>query len=108
MPASEVLEDRTGSDANPALLCYVRKDRDLVDTLHREILEVEALLGDEEIEEPVERPDVTVQPAESVDAGPFGEDVKAVGQAEHVEHVEDVQSKAAPMEIVAEGQQKAI
>jgi ubiquitin carboxyl-terminal hydrolase 25/28 len=41
-----VLEDRTGSDANPALLCYVRKGRNLVDTLHREILELN-LLGPE-------------------------------------------------------------
>lgn len=50
VPASEVLEDRTGSDANPALLCYVRRDRHLVDTLHREILELN-LLGEEEEEE---------------------------------------------------------
>ncbi|ORY34116.1 hypothetical protein BCR39DRAFT_518545 [Naematelia encephala] len=41
VPAAEVLQDRTGTDANPALLCYVRKGRDLVDTLHREILELE-------------------------------------------------------------------
>lgn len=41
MPASEVLQDRTGSDANPALLCYVRKSKDLVDTLHREVFELE-------------------------------------------------------------------
>ncbi|KAK8864283.1 hypothetical protein IAR55_001529 [Kwoniella newhampshirensis] len=39
VPASEVLQDRTGDDANPALLCYVRKGRSLVDTLHREVLE---------------------------------------------------------------------
>ncbi len=39
VPASEVLQDRTGSDANPALLCYVRKGKDMIDTLHREILE---------------------------------------------------------------------
>lgn len=41
MPASEVLQDRTGSDANPALLCYVRRGKDLVDTLHREVYELE-------------------------------------------------------------------
>lgn len=39
--ADEVLQDRTGSDANPALLCYVRKGKDLVDTLHREVYEME-------------------------------------------------------------------
>lgn len=39
VPAAEVLQDRTGSDANPALLCYVRKDRDLVETLHREVFD---------------------------------------------------------------------
>lgn len=39
VPSTEVLEDRTGSDANPALLCYVRKGKDLVHTLHRRILE---------------------------------------------------------------------
>ncbi|KAK4684659.1 hypothetical protein P7C73_g5509, partial [Tremellales sp. Uapishka_1] len=38
VPAEEVLQDRTGSDANPALLCYVRKGRDLIDTLHREVV----------------------------------------------------------------------
>jgi ubiquitin carboxyl-terminal hydrolase 25/28 len=43
-----VLEDRTGSDANPALLCYVRKGRSLVETLHREVLE-RSLLGEEVI-----------------------------------------------------------
>lgn len=47
MPASEVLQDRTGSDANPALLCYARKGWDLVDSLHREILEH----GSPEVEE---------------------------------------------------------
>lgn len=41
VPASEVLQDRTGSDANPALLCYVRKGRNLVDTLHRAVLDEE-------------------------------------------------------------------
>lgn len=39
MDDNEVLQDRTGSDANPALLCYVRKGKGLVDTLHREIYE---------------------------------------------------------------------
>ncbi len=39
VPETEVLQDRTGSDANPALLCYVRKGKNLVDTLHREVLE---------------------------------------------------------------------
>lgn len=48
VPSSEVLEDRTGSDANPALLCYVRRDRQLVDTLHRELLELSLLGGEEE------------------------------------------------------------
>lgn len=43
VPKEEVLEDRTGSDANPALLCYVRKGRGLIDTLHREILEREEI-----------------------------------------------------------------
>lgn len=43
VPSSEVLQDRTGSDANPALLCYVRKDKDLVETLHREVFERERL-----------------------------------------------------------------
>ncbi len=38
---TEVLQDRTGSDANPALLCYVRKRKSLIDTLHREVLERE-------------------------------------------------------------------
>lgn len=37
------MQDRTGSDANPALLCYVRKDKDLVETLHREVFELEHL-----------------------------------------------------------------
>lgn len=41
VPASEVLQDRTGSDANPALLCYVRKGQGLVHTLHREVFERE-------------------------------------------------------------------
>lgn len=52
MPASEVLQDRTGSDANPALLCYVRKGKDLVDTLHREVFELEQA---KILEDPVER-----------------------------------------------------
>ncbi|WRT66247.1 uncharacterized protein IL334_003200 [Kwoniella shivajii] len=39
VPSTEVLQDRTGDDANPALLCYVRKGKKLVDTLHREILQ---------------------------------------------------------------------
>lgn len=38
--AQEVLKDRTGDDANPALLCYVRRGKGLVDTLHRNILEM--------------------------------------------------------------------
>lgn len=38
VPASDILMDRTGDDANPALLCYVRKGFNLIDTLHREIL----------------------------------------------------------------------
>ena len=42
VPATEVLEDRTGSDANPALLCYVRKGKDLVQTLHRRMLEADS------------------------------------------------------------------
>ena len=46
MPASEVLEDRTGSDANPALLCYVRKGQGIVETLHRQVLEQEAAVTD--------------------------------------------------------------
>ena len=45
VPASEVLEDRTGSDANPALLCYVRRGRDLVDTLYREVMEQQGEVG---------------------------------------------------------------
>jgi len=107
VPASEVLEDRTGSDANPALLCYVRKDRNLVDTLHREILEVEALLGDEVLDETAEPVEVTVRPAEQienvaqVDGGP------RVGNAEHVEHVEHVEDKTEPMEVVEELEHKA-
>jgi hypothetical protein len=44
--ADEVLQDRTGSDANPALLCYVRKGKDLVDTLHREVYEMELAMKD--------------------------------------------------------------
>jgi hypothetical protein len=52
VPASEVLEDRTGSDANPALLCYVRRGMDLVDVLHREVLELErARIQDEMLED---------------------------------------------------------
>jgi hypothetical protein len=39
VPSSEVLQDRTGSDANPALLCYVRRGGSLIDTLHREVLQ---------------------------------------------------------------------
>nr|ODN88380.1 hypothetical protein L203_02993 [Cryptococcus depauperatus CBS 7841] len=39
VPASEVLQDRTGSDANPALLCYARKGWNLIESLHREVLE---------------------------------------------------------------------
>lgn len=46
VPADEVLEDRTGSDANPALLCYVRKGKDLVDVLHREVYEMELAMKD--------------------------------------------------------------
>ncbi|WWC70309.1 uncharacterized protein I206_104259 [Kwoniella pini CBS 10737] len=42
VPSLEVLQDRTGDDANPALLCYVRKGKNLIDTLHREILELES------------------------------------------------------------------
>ncbi|WVF71581.1 hypothetical protein IAT40_006389 [Kwoniella sp. CBS 6097] len=41
VPTSEVLQDRTGDDANPALLCYVRKGKKLIDTLHREILDLD-------------------------------------------------------------------
>lgn len=36
VPMSEVLQDRTGQDANPALLCYVRKGTGLIQTLCRE------------------------------------------------------------------------
>lgn len=50
VPATEVLEDRTGSDANPALLCYVRKGQDLVHTLHRRILEDAGETGQGEVE----------------------------------------------------------
>ena len=46
VPSSEVLEDRTGSDANPALLCYFRRGGNMIDTLHREVLEVKAVEGD--------------------------------------------------------------
>ncbi|ODO08058.1 hypothetical protein I350_03641 [Cryptococcus amylolentus CBS 6273] len=49
VPATEVLQDRTGSDANPALLCYARKGWNLVETLHREVLEQEA--GDVALEQ---------------------------------------------------------
>ena len=55
VPASEVLEDRTGSDANPALLCYVRKGKGLVDTLHREVLDVQDLLGDNQEVQPMDQ-----------------------------------------------------
>jgi hypothetical protein len=51
VPADEVLQDRTGSDANPALLCYVRKGRDLVDTLHREVLDLGLSIRDDEVEQ---------------------------------------------------------
>jgi len=51
VPASEVLQDRTGSDANPALLCYVRRGKDLVDTLHREVLDLALLMRDDEFEQ---------------------------------------------------------
>lgn len=44
-----MLEDRTGSDANPALLCYVRKGKDLVDTLHRKVLADSGSGGGEDI-----------------------------------------------------------
>lgn len=57
VPASEVLQDRTGSDANPALLCYVRKDQDLVDTLHREVFE----------REQVEKQMAAIDPAEPLE-----------------------------------------
>jgi ubiquitin carboxyl-terminal hydrolase 25/28 len=32
---TEVFKDRTGDEANPALLCYVRRGQDLVDVLYR-------------------------------------------------------------------------
>jgi hypothetical protein len=51
VPSSEVLQDRTGSDANPALLCYVRKDKDLVETLHRELFEIEQIRREQELQE---------------------------------------------------------
>ncbi|EIW70776.1 hypothetical protein TREMEDRAFT_68214 [Tremella mesenterica DSM 1558] len=54
VPSSEVLQDRTGSDANPALLCYVRKNKNLVDTLHRAILEVGLKEETPELVEPME------------------------------------------------------
>lgn len=50
VPETEVLQDRTGSDANPALLCYVRKARDLVHTLHRRVLEDKPTIPQEEDE----------------------------------------------------------
>lgn len=34
--SEDVFSDRSAQGVSPALLCYVRKDRDLVDTLHRE------------------------------------------------------------------------
>jgi ubiquitin carboxyl-terminal hydrolase 25/28 len=49
VPSSEVLQDRTGDDANPALLCYVRKGQSLVDTLHRQVLHRPKELEDEGI-----------------------------------------------------------
>ena len=60
VPQSEVLQDRTGSDANPALLCYVRKGQNLIDTLHREILEVprqdEVMEKEEEVQPSMTEP----------------------------------------------------
>ncbi|KAL1413629.1 ubiquitin-specific protease ubp2 [Vanrija albida] len=35
VPASDVFSDKSAQGVSPALLCYVRKDRHLVDTLHR-------------------------------------------------------------------------
>lgn len=36
VPSDDVFCDKSAQGVSPALLCYVRKDRDLVDTLHRE------------------------------------------------------------------------
>ena len=70
MPAEEVLQDRTGSDANPALLCYVRKGQNLVDTLHREIWEME--------QAGTLNPDVGVEGTGDVEMGAAESDGQAV------------------------------
>lgn len=36
VPASDVFADQSSKGVSPALLCYVRKNRDIVYTLHRE------------------------------------------------------------------------
>lgn len=60
VPASEVLQDRTGDDANPALLCYVRRNKGLIDTLHREILEREAADAAQALQAEAESNEVSV------------------------------------------------
>jgi hypothetical protein len=70
--ADEVLQDRTGSDANPALLCYVRKGKDLVDVLHREVYEMELAMKDTS---DVEMTTDQVEPAADVEMAEQGYDV---------------------------------
>ncbi|WWC89454.1 uncharacterized protein L201_004378 [Kwoniella dendrophila CBS 6074] len=53
VPSTEVLQDRTGDDANPALLCYVRKGKNLIDTLHREILKLQVQQEQEAVDQPI-------------------------------------------------------
>lgn len=74
VPAEEVLQDRTGSDANPALLCYVRKGQNLVDTLHREIWELE--------QAGTLNPDVEVEGTGDVEMGAAESDGQALNEAD--------------------------
>jgi hypothetical protein len=72
--ADEVLQDRTGSDANPALLCYVRKGKNLVDTLHREVYERET--ATKEISD-IDMTTDQVDPTADVEMVEQGDDVPA-------------------------------
>lgn len=47
VPATDVFSDKSAQGVSPALLCYVRKDRSLVDTLHRAAAPVEGEAGAE-------------------------------------------------------------
>lgn len=70
MPATDVFSDKAAQGVSPALLCYVRKDCSVVDTLHRaeEQEAVDSSAFDTGVASPADYTQVTVLPAsEAID-----------------------------------------